>query len=401
MAGKQNISTLSGCYGCGVCAVACPRGVIEYGDDGDGFYRARVADEAGCIDCGMCLKVCAHAHAEPADMPAFEPKGYAAWSNNADTRYRCSSGGIAFELSSLLLKQGYNAVGVRYNRDLSRAEHFVADTIEAYTPAQGSKYLPSFTLPALEEMKRGGHSKYVVTGTPCQIDSIRRWVRARRREDDYVLIDIVCHGVPSRLAYAKYLDWLERRLGQRPHDIRFRDKLEGWHTATAMSAYSDEGERLHFSPLRRGDMFLVFFIHERCLNKCCYDTCKYKMNRSAADLRLGDMWGRTYAKNEEGVTGVVALTERGDRLLKQLHTCIFEEVPMSVVTEEQARRNPRRSIAYGYTMRHLHRATPIERIHRTATIMERVWGFPRRLRYYATRAAYKMGIKKQKSPRTI
>ena len=55
------------------------------------------------------------------------------------------------------------------------------------------------------------------------------------------------------------------------------------------------------SRLSQGDNFYRFFLSDACLGKACYEMCKYKYDRSAADIRIGDLWGDTYKSDEDGV----------------------------------------------------------------------------------------------------
>ena len=55
----KNISEVHDCYGCGVCATACGRKIIEIGLNKDGFYEPHITDESRCIECGICTEVCA------------------------------------------------------------------------------------------------------------------------------------------------------------------------------------------------------------------------------------------------------------------------------------------------------------------------------------------------------
>ena len=52
--------------------------------------------------------------------------------------------------------------------------------------------------------------KYLVTGTPCQIDSFRKYIKKFRVEDNFVLMDFFCHGVPSKLVWDKYITEKEK-----------------------------------------------------------------------------------------------------------------------------------------------------------------------------------------------
>lgn len=93
----KNISEVHDCYGCGVCATACGRKIIEIGLNKDGFYEPHITDESRCIECGICTEVCAYLHD---DLSLKEPEihSYAAWSKDHLVRRKCSSGGAGFEI---------------------------------------------------------------------------------------------------------------------------------------------------------------------------------------------------------------------------------------------------------------------------------------------------------------
>lgn len=88
-------------------------------------------------------------------------------------------------------------------------------------------------------------------------------------------------------------------------------------------------------------MFYRFFLSDSCLGKACYNACKYKKDKSAADIRIGDLWGNVYQKNEDGVSAVIAFTEKGEDILKQCN-CELEPCSIDVVTEGQMKSNPKR-----------------------------------------------------------
>ena len=82
----------------------------------------------------------------------------------------CSSGGVGFEISKILLEQGYKICGVRYNPTLNRAEHYISVSKEELVQSAGSKYISELycQMVFVQLIAR----KYLVVGTPCQIDSI-------------------------------------------------------------------------------------------------------------------------------------------------------------------------------------------------------------------------------------
>lgn len=338
----NNISSTTDCYGCGVCATICPHHIISMELNKDGFYEPKIKDIGQCTQCGLCLSVCSFLD-EGLALDVQDMDYYAAWSKDDQVRRRCSSGGIGFEIGRYLIANGYKACGVCYNNKLNRAEHYIADTVEAFLPSIGSKYIQSFTLPGFGKLNR--KDKFLVSGTPCQIDSIRRYIRKLRIEDHYVLMDFFCHGVPSMFLWKQYLHEVEKQIGKVSY-VAWRDKQTNWHDSYSMcmgdTGVNGEGGNFRYvSRLSQGDLFYKFFLGNYCLGKACYKDCKYKMASSAADIRIGDLWGTKYEKNQEGVSAVLALTERGKNLVRDMQdSCYFEQLSGEVVMEGQMRESP-------------------------------------------------------------
>lgn len=353
-----NISKIHDCYGCGVCATACGRKIIEIGLNAEGFYEPHITDPNKCTNCGICTEVCAYLH-EDLSLQNQEIHPYAAWSKDYLVRRKCSSGGAGFEIGKYLLGQGYRVCGVRYNADKNRAEHYIATNVEELIPSAGSKYIQSYTVDGFKAINR--KEKYLVTGSPCQIDSFRRYIRKFRCEDNFVLLDFFCHGVPSMLVWKKYTEWAEKQVGKITY-ASWRNKWTGWHDSWAMGIDGEEhGEKINWhdsydmlirgkksyieSRLSQGDMFYQLFLGDCCLGKQCYDHCKYKYNHSSADIRIGDLWGKTYNDDEDGVSGAVAFTQKGNEVLKQCN-CELVEHSFDVVAEGQMKTCPQRIGAY-------------------------------------------------------
>lgn len=345
----MNISGIHNCYGCGVCAMSCAKKIIELRLNDEGFYEPIITDVSKCTDCGLCREVCAFCHDELASKPKFV-EGYGSWSNEVGVRRKSSSGGTGYEIGRCLIKDGYVVIGVRYNAKNNNAEHYSADTQEELIQSMGSKYIPSYTLDAFKGIDR--KKKYLITGTPCQIDSFRRYIKKFRCENNFVLMDFFCHGVPSMLLWNKYSKWAEKKVGKLTY-VSWRNKFTGWHDSWAMSIDGDKHgnpvdwhdgynmlmkEKKGFlnSRLSQGDMFYHLFLSDYCLGKQCYVKCKYKHASSSADLRIGDMWGDCYKDNELGVTGLLVLTEKGHHIIEELNgVCTFEPQDVSWVTQGQ------------------------------------------------------------------
>ena len=354
----MNIANIKDCYGCGVCATVCSRNIIEIALNADGFYEPRITDEGKCTDCGLCTDVCSYSH-EGLLLKDACVKSYAAWSNDGKVRRKCSSGGVGFEVGRTLINDGYKVCGVRYNPDTNRAEHYIATTVEELIPSIGSKYIQSYTVDGFKAISR--KEKYLVTGTPCQIDSFRRYIQKFRCENNFVLMDFFCHGVPSMWLWKKYVVEVEKTTGKITY-ASWRNKFTGWHDSWAMSIDGENtGEKVNWhdsynllirgkkgfynSRLSQGDPFYRLFLSDSCLGKACYDKCKFKYDHSSADIRIGDLWGTTYKDNEDGVSAAIAFTEKGDELLHQCN-CTLVEHPFEVVAEGQMKICPQRNSLY-------------------------------------------------------
>ena len=182
----NNISNIYSCYGCGVCAIACGKKIIKIHLNDDGFYQPYITDTSKCVECGLCREVCSYLHNDTA--LANSPKGsFGAWSKETGVRRVSASGGVGFEIGRSLIEKGYKVVSVRYSIKNKRAEHYVANSVEEFLPSMGSKYIQSYTLEGFSAINR--KEKYLVTGTPCQIDSFRRYIRKFKCEDNFVLMD--------------------------------------------------------------------------------------------------------------------------------------------------------------------------------------------------------------------
>lgn len=339
---RDNIGDVVGCYGCGVCAVVCPKNIIKLELDANGFYTPKIQGQANCIHCSLCVTVCAFLHKELAVQNSVQ-ESFAAWSKDTDVRNNCSSGGVAFELCRGLMHQGYKVCAVRYDGHKERAEHYIAGDEMGLTDSIGSKYIQSYTVDGFQSaVKKGG--KYLIVGTPCQIDSFRRMIRCKHIEENFVLVDFFCHAVPSLLMWKNYISAKKKKIIA----ASWRNKINGWHDSWVVSLTTDKGEQI-LGRKSKGDVFWKLFLGDYCSNMACSKDCKYKYGCSSADIRLGDLWGKTYASDEMGTSAVVAFTEKGRDALYSAG-CVFEPRPFDVVAEGQMRKNIQPAMLSGFVM---------------------------------------------------
>lgn len=332
---KSNVTRLQECYGCGVCAASCPKKIISIRLNQDGFYEPVIDDIGACIECGICLDVCAFDHRDLA-KDCKPIKSWAAWSNDECIRRKCSSGGIGFEIGEQLIEKGYKVVSCRYDVKEQRAEHYIATTVEEFVQSIGSKYIQSYTEVAFKQIERKCQ-QYLITGTPCQIDSFRRMIRKFHCEENFILMDFFCHCVPSMHAWYAYLRMQEKIVGKVTY-VSWRNKFQyGWHNSWLMYLKGDKKDLE--SRWTQGDLFYKLFLGDVCLGKQCQKDCKYKYDKSSADIRIGDLWGITYKDDEKGTSALVAFSQLGYEVINNLKNVSLVEHPFNVVAEGQMKSN--------------------------------------------------------------
>lgn len=312
------LDNLKPCTGCSACSTVCPKDAISCRIDENGFYTATVNPER-CVNCGKCQHVCIKfLPSESMGIELTEAVLYSAQTKNEAVLKSCTSGGIAYELAEYGIENGYTVTGVVYDCSVQAAKAILLDG-KTLSQSKGSKYLQALTEECFREIVRTAkekpNSKFMVFGTPCQILGIKKSFEENRLSNELITIDLLCHGVPSYLMWSAYLQWLEKKHGvSRIDDIVFRSKKNGWHDFT-MEIRSDGKAYLKSSEY---DLFYRAFFDNVLLNSSCLD-CKVRQERSAADIRLGDFWGKKYQDRQDGVSAVLCFTKEGQHLLDILN----------------------------------------------------------------------------------
>ena len=287
------------CTGCGMCAAACPKKCISIELNENGFYNY-IIDENKCIKCGKCKKVCGQLSMQAKNLQEMEL--YSGYSLDENILKTSSSGGMAYELSLLGLQHNIPVIGCSYNTEKNRAEHIIITNQKDLLKLSGSKYLQSYTREAFEELKK--MDKGIVIGTPCQIASVDQYLKLTNKREQFVLIDLICHGVPSYYLWKKYINNFKN-----VKEVKFRDKKYGWRSMTISinSRYHKKEDR---------DLFYDVFRTEIAFNKSCYE-CKYR-TKTYADIRIGDYWGPKFKDNKNGVSMICINTLNGKKMVEYL-----------------------------------------------------------------------------------
>lgn len=315
---KNNISRkedeINYCTSCQLCSAVCPVDAIEIKLDTEGFYKPFINKEK-CIDCGRCISVC-NKYDNSIVMSDEHKKVYAAKSKDKNILLNSTSGGIGTHLAEQLIKEEYKIIGVTYNYKSDIAENIIIEKAEDLYKIQGSKYIQSYSEKIYKEIfKNLKDEKYAVFGLPCQIYGIDKYLRKINKRENFILVDLFCHGCPSLNLWTKYLNFIKQKYNLLEIEkVEFRSKKKGWHEFI-ISILDKKGQK--FISKNEQDGFFRLFFSNKILNKSCYE-CKLRSTLNYTDIRLGDYWGAEYDLDTEGVSTVVLVTENGKEIFEKL-----------------------------------------------------------------------------------
>jgi hypothetical protein len=108
-------------------------------------------------------------------------------------------------------------------------------------------------------------------GTPCQIEGLYNYL-GNKKTDNLILVDFVCHGVPSPKVWNLYLEDIRKRYDSEIEHIFFRDKSHGWKTFSL----TFQSKRMFLQRrILTFDHYMQTFLRDISLRPSCYNcVCK-------------------------------------------------------------------------------------------------------------------------------
>lgn len=301
------------CHGCHGCFSICPKNCISMEIDNEGFWYPKV-NKSMCINCNMCEKVC----------PIINiPKNY----DNDLTAYACknkkesirlssSSGGVFTLLCENVIKNNGIVFGAAFDENFD-VYHSYSETIEGCAKFRGAKYVQSIIGNSYKQVKEFLEEGRIVlfSGTPCQVSGLDKYLMKKYK--NLIMIDVVCHGVPSPIVYKKYLNNIKKVNKGSIKNIQFREKSNGWKDYNFKVTFTN-GE---FVQKRIYNSYMKGFLEDLYLRPSCYE-CKFKKPITSADITLGDYWGVQNIHKEfdddKGISLILVHTEKGNRIIKDI-----------------------------------------------------------------------------------
>lgn len=242
-------------------------------------------------------------------------KAYAVKNKDISTRMKSRSGGVFPTLSDFILDNNGTVYGCVLDNNL-QAVHIRATTKEERDKMCGSKYVQSNKGNIFSQIKSDlKDGKYVLfSGTSCEIDGLRAFI-GEALSSKLLLVDIICHGVPSPKIWNSYLSYVADNNGSQVINADFRNKKDfGWaaHKETLYLADSTK--------YTSSDYASIFYSH-MALRPCC-SKCPYTSVNRYSDITLADCWGidKTLPdfSDNKGVSLIIVSTPKGENVLNNI-----------------------------------------------------------------------------------
>ena len=301
------------CSGCTACYNICPQNAITMKENSEGFLYPFI-DEKKCINCGLCKKIC--------QTKTFNlinnnyPIYYAAMASDFLRLNKSSSGAFFTIAAEYIISQKGVIFGAAFDENYM-VKHILVDNYNDLEKLKGSKYVQSDLKDIFKQCKKYLDRGILVlfSGTPCQISGLKKYLN--KEYENLLLIDIICHGVPSPLVWKKYL--LENININNINSISFRNKDMGWYPPHYFAIDYEDGTK--FRQICTENDYYKSFLNNLSLRKSCYN-CVERMLPLSSDITIGDFWGidnwNKEINDNKGTSLVIINNVKGQNFLDKI-----------------------------------------------------------------------------------
>jgi coenzyme F420-reducing hydrogenase beta subunit len=289
-------------------------------EDEEGFLYP-VISEKQCIKCNLCEQICPELNVFT-DIPKKQ-RGYLVQIKDEAIRKESTSGGAFTGIAQYVLRNGGIVFGATYNADFQVVHTYIEKEEDLYL-FRNSKYVQSKIGDVFSQIKVFlQHDRLVCfSGTPCQVEGLVHYLK--KNYANLILVDVVCHAVPSPRVWNTYLAIQRNKYGNGITNICFRDKYYGYKYSN-MVIYNNHQVCYHLGI--ESDMMLRAFFSNICDRPSCY-ACSFKKRYRVSDFTLWDCFEPeefSTVLDAKGTTRVLIQTSKGEALFEQIKdsfTCV-------------------------------------------------------------------------------
>lgn len=328
------INDKKNCMGCTACYSVCPTNAIEMKEDNEGFVYP-IVDDSLCVNCHLCEKKCPIQDKDNIQINILD--SYLMKNRSIDVLHKSSSGGVFFELGRYILKNNGIVFGAYYDNDKREVYHKMVDNFIELEDLCKSKYMQSELNDIFKLIKVKLNKKKLVlfVGTPCQVQGLLYYLG--KKYYNLITVDFVCHGVPSKYVWQKYLNSIEFKYKEKVKNIKFRYKNNEKWTNCSIKI---ELENKNIKEALIENSYLYNFNNSLFLRPSCYD-CKFKKYHRNSDITLADAWGiQVYDQqffDENGVSYVLINSQKGKEIIESIKIFfIYKSVEFDYLTKYNA-----------------------------------------------------------------
>ena len=319
------ISDKEECCGCTACMSICPVDAIEMVADNEGFLYPKV-DKKKCIDCGKCKKACPIINKQV--FSSFEPKAYLFQNKNEQIRNDSTSGGFYSAIGNYVIEQNGVVYGAAFNTEW-KVVHQRATQKNELSKFRKSKYVQSDLKDIFRSVKNDLESNILVlfSGTPCQVAGLNSFLG--KKYDNLIMVDIMCHSVPSPKFFEKYKKHILNKLNaDKISDINFRDKSKYGYKYSMMTIKTNNGT---YSQGIDTDPYLRAFFSDYSVRPSCY-RCSFKTMKRVSDFTIWDCFNINEIEksfdDDKGTTRVLIQSIKGEKIFDKLFDVRTKELEL-------------------------------------------------------------------------
>ena len=186
---------------------------------------------------------------------------------------------------------------------------------------RGSKYVQADTENIYKEIRDKLKQNILVLfiGTPCQCEGLRKFLI--KEYSNLLLIDILCHSVPSPLIFSEAL-----KMNGHVTNIVMRDKVNGWRGSSGMRIYTESNTEIL-------DLSYMNLYYKGLISRPSCSKCQFTKIKRCSDITIGDYWKINKIipafEDKLGVSLLIVNTPKGktwfEKILKDVD---YIETPM-------------------------------------------------------------------------